>query len=180
MLRNAICHFKLVVRHKYKVFILCCKAGIPWRGLWHDMSKFSPTEFFESVKYFNGEHSPILECIKINGYSEAWLHHKGRNKHHYEYWYDEGVLGKMPVIPYKYVVEMICDNLAAGITYQGKEWKAEYQLNYWLMRREKSFINPKIDKILIEVFEKVKNEGIDNTIKKSVLHEIYTRNIMEE
>lgn len=177
MLRNMFKHIALVMRHKHKVFVLCTKAGIPWQGLWHDMSKFSPTEFWESVRYFNGEHSPITECIRINGYSKAWLHHKGRNKHHYEYWYDEGISGKMPIIPYKYVVEMICDNLAAGMTYMGKNWTADYQYKYWFRRMQKSFINPTINGIVLEVLEKVSLYGIDNVIKKDVLKEIYDKRV---
>jgi hypothetical protein len=79
-------HFCLICRHKFYVFYWCCKVGIPFRGIVHDLSKFSPTEFWESVKYYSGTGSPINTSKKLNGYSKAWLHHKGRNKHHYEYW----------------------------------------------------------------------------------------------
>ena len=44
-------HFKKIFVHKYWVFRYCCKAGIPVQGLLHDLSKFSPVEFFESVKF---------------------------------------------------------------------------------------------------------------------------------
>ena len=82
---NIFKHLKLVFKHKWLVFKLSCKIGIPLRGLLHDLSKFSPEEFWESVKYYNGHGSPITSCKKENGYSRAWLHHKGRNKHHLEY-----------------------------------------------------------------------------------------------
>lgn len=85
---NIIKHFNLVNKHRFIVFKLCLKAGIPFRGLVHDLSKYSFTEFFESAKYFTGNCSPIKICKKDIGYSKAWLHHKGRNKHHHEYWYD--------------------------------------------------------------------------------------------
>ena len=75
-------HFKTVMTHKMYVFLFCKEAGIPWQGIKHDLSKFSPTEFIESVKYYTGTDSPINNCKKVNGYSEAWMHHKGRNKHH--------------------------------------------------------------------------------------------------
>ena len=179
MLRKVIGHFCTIMRHKLKVFGLCCRAGIPFRGFMHDWSKLSPTEFWESVKYYNGKKSPIGECIRENGYSESWLHHKGRNKHHYQYWYDENVLNTMPIIPYKYVVEMICDNLVAGMTYLEKNWTKEYQLSYWMNARTKTTINPAIDKILIEVFTKVAEEGIEPVIKNSVLRKIYDRNVAE-
>lgn len=81
-------HFKTVCNHKKYVFVNCLVAGMPVRGLLHDISKFSPTEFLESVKYYQGHRSPIDACKEVNGYSKAWMHHKGRNKHHYEYWQD--------------------------------------------------------------------------------------------
>ena len=103
MIKNMVLHFNLVNKHRFKVFKLCCKAGIPFRGLMHDLSKYSITEFFESAKYYNGGFSPISTCKKENGYSKAWLHHKGRNKHHHEYWYDYAAPDKAAVIPYKYL-----------------------------------------------------------------------------
>lgn len=179
MLKKIFGHFFTIMKHKIKVFGLCCRAGIPFRGFMHDWSKLSPTEFWESVKYYNGKKSPIGACIRENGYSKAWLHHKGRNKHHYQYWYDENIPGKMPIIPYKYVVEMICDNLAAGMTYLGKNWTNEYQLNYWMGLRTRTVINPVIDQVLIEVFTRVSKEGIKPVIKKKVLTEIYDKAIVE-
>ena len=83
-IKNIWKHFCLVNKHRWIVFKFSIKAGIPWRGLVHDLSKYSPTEFFESVKYYTGEKSPITVCRIQKGYSEAWLHHKGRNKHHIE------------------------------------------------------------------------------------------------
>ena len=175
MIKNLVLHFNLVNKHRYKVFKLCCKAGIPFRGLMHDLSKYSPTEFFESVKYYNGGYSPIKNCKKENGYSKAWLHHKGRNKHHYEYWYDYNAPEETPVIPYKYTVEMICDSLAAGMTYQKENWTNDYQLSYYKKDREKTRINPIIDKILLEVYESVAKDGIDNVINKKTLKKIYEK-----
>ena len=110
-------HLHTVNKHRFYVFKLSIKAGIPIRGLLHDLSKYSPTEFFEGVKYYNGKRSPITICRQENGYSEAWLHHKGRNKHHFEYWIDLQAENKTPVIPYKYAAEMICDTLkVVGLT----------------------------------------------------------------
>ena len=171
MIKKFILHLNLVNKHRFLVFKLCLKAGIPIRGLLHDLSKYSPTEFIESVKYYSGDKSPISNCKKINGYSKAWLHHKGRNKHHHEYWYDYNTPDVTPIIPYKYVVEMICDNLAAGITYQGKNWTKEYQLSYYL--KDKKIINPIIDKILIHVYTEVSKHGINRVINRKNLKKIY-------
>ena len=86
IINNFIGHLKTIIVHKYWVFYYACKLGIPIQGLLHDMSKFSPIEFWESVKYYQGgKSSPINACKADKGYSLAWQHHKGRNPHHYEY-----------------------------------------------------------------------------------------------
>lgn len=177
MIKNLVLHFNLVNRHRFKVFKLCCKAGIPFRGLMHDLSKYSPTEFFESAKYYNGKNSPIHNCKKDIGYSNAWLHHKGRNKHHQEYWYDYAAPDKNPIIPYKYTVEMICDNLAAGMTYQGKNWTKEHQLEYYLKVKKNKPINDKIDKVLIEVYEEIASKGVEEVINPKTLKKIYYKHV---
>ncbi len=115
---------------------LYIRVGELKRGLLHDLSKYSWTEFSKWVKYYNEKHSPITECKKDKGYSEAWLHHKGRNKHHFEYWVDILAPNQTPIIPYKYVAEMLCDKMAAGIVYQGKNWTKEYQLSHWEEKRK--------------------------------------------
>ena len=177
-MKNVIKHFILITKHKWVVFKLCCLAGIPWRGLVHDLSKYSPIEFFESVKYFNGNHSPIRESKIQNGYSKAWLHHKGRNKHHFEYWIDLSSPEQTPVIPYVYTVEMICDTLAAGIVYQGKNWEKGYQQKYFNERTDKKWINSKIVAVLEEVYAEIADKGIKPVIQKKKLKEIYNRNIL--
>ncbi len=172
---NFFKHLHTVNKHRFKVFVLCCKAGQPWRGLLHDLSKYSPTEFFEGVKYYQGTYSSIKNRKMEAGYSEAWLHHFGRNKHHYEYWYDSDTYEKTPIIPYPYVVEMICDQLAAGMIYQGKKWTKEFQLEYWLNKRETALINPKIDLVLTKVFTDVSKHGVDKVLDKDNLRKIYDR-----
>ena len=95
-------HLMLITKHRFMVFKHCLKCGLVWRGLVHDLSKFSPVEFWESVKYFSGEHSPIEECRKIKGYSDCWIHHKNHNKHHIEYWYDASQSST------KYAIQICC------------------------------------------------------------------------
>ena len=129
-------HFNTICKHKYWVFHYCRKAGIVWQGIIHDLSKFSPTEFIESVKYYTGTDSPINECKKINGYSLAWLHHRGRNPHHYEYWtdnYDKGIISID--MPFKYILEMLCDYLGAGRAYQGKSFSVDTEIEWWDNRK---------------------------------------------
>lgn len=114
---------------------------------------------------------------KKEGYSKAWLHHKGRNKHHFEYWYDFNTPDKTPVIPYKYVAEMICDNLAASLTYNKKNWSADDQLNYFLNRTDLDYLNEKVKNILIEVYEDIVKDGINKTITSKNLKRIYKKHI---
>ena len=172
---NTLKHFNLVTRHRWVVFKLCCKAGIPWRGLVHDLSKFSPTEFWESVKYYNGSMSPILFAKRKQGYSKAWLHHKGRNKHHPEYWTDWSLPEKNIIMPYQYAAEMVCDKLAAGIVYNGKNWTPQTQLNYYMKEREKTTIHPQLDKYLLEVLTQISENGIDETLTKENIKKIYDK-----
>lgn len=101
-------HLKTVLRHKKEVFLLMNHFDMPLQGLLHDMSKFSPVEFMESIKYANGKRSPVEISREVNGYSKAWLHHKGRNKHHWKYWvgkYFDGGVGC--IMPYRYAVEIV-------------------------------------------------------------------------
>ena len=131
-------HFKKICKHKWWVFYYCCKAGIPWRGFMHDMSKFSPTEFWESVRYYQGNRSPIDACKEDKGVSRAWLHHKGRNAHHYEFWqdnFDNG--GQALQIPYKEAVEMLCDYLGASRAYLGKNFSYQAEWDWWQKKCEK-------------------------------------------
>lgn len=175
MIKNILKHTILVLKHKWLVFKFCTKIGMPFRGLKHDLSKFSPIEFWESVKYYNGKKSPITFCKQENGYSKAWLHHKGRNKHHPEYWYDMNAPEQTPVIPYKYVAEMVCDKLSASITYNGKDWTNRSELEYWEKERERVKINRKVSDMLTEVFEQVAREGIDKVVTKKNLKELYRK-----
>ena len=174
--KNMIRHFRLITHHKWVVLKLCCKVGEPWRGLVHDLSKYSPTEFWESVKYYQGDHSPITEAKKDKGYSEAWLHHKGRNKHHTQYWVDHEAPEPTPVIPYPYAVEMICDKLAAGMIYQGKNWTKEFELVYWEEKeKNKLEMNPKIKDFVTATLTQVAKNGIDKTLTKRNMKQLYEK-----
>ena len=125
---HIIKHFITITSHRIKVMNMCFKCGIVWRGLTHDLSKYSPKEFIEGAKYYVGTYSPNAECRRLTGKSEAWLHHKGRNPHHIEYWVDSN---EAVMMPYPYAVESICDRIAAGKTYKKKEFNQTNPLKYW-------------------------------------------------
>lgn len=167
-------HLHTINKHRFKVFCLCCKVGIPIRGLLHDLSKYSPAEFWESVRYFGeGKYSPIRTCKSVNGYSYAWIHHKNRNRHHYEYWYDYNARTPSPIIPFKYFLEMVCDSFAAGITYQGKNWDQHYQLKYWIHAKDQSRMHPKVRRLLERVYKDVDKEGLEKVLKRKRLKDLY-------
>lgn len=143
--RKVFGHLKTILVHKRWVFCYACKLGIPWRGIKHDMSKFSPVEFWESVRYWDGKSSPIPRCKADKGYSLAWQHHKGRNSHHYEYWIDYLDQGGIPIkMPWKDLLELIADYLGAGRAYLGKEFTYQKELAWW--ERKRFDERPKIHK----------------------------------
>ena len=113
-------HFETITRHKLLVMKYCFECGLYRQGLTHDLSKYSPTEFIPGCIYYQGDHSPNEAERAARGYSSAWLHHKGRNKHHLEYWIDyttnKSGLGGMKM-PLRYVCEMVCDRVAASQIY---------------------------------------------------------------
>ena len=101
-------HLKTVQRHRHLVRQYCFRLGLYWQGLTHDLSKFSPVEFWAGVKYFQGDRSPNDAQRRDKGYSASWMHHKGRNRHHFEYWTDYGVSGEGIIgveMPKKYVAD---------------------------------------------------------------------------
>lgn len=157
-------HLKVVLKHKWWVFKLCRMAGIPWRGLIHDLSKFTPTELIESVKYFHGHRSPLAVCKETEGYSKAWLHHKGRNKHHFEYWMDfskasGGMVGcRMPI---EYVVEMVMDRIAACKVYRGKNYTDASAWEYYQRERPylKGAMNPETQRLLEKILIMLRDKG---------------------
>lgn len=162
-IKNIFKHFKKICVHKYWVFYYCFKAGIPLQGLVHDLSKFSPTEFWESVRYYQGTSSSINTCKKENGWSTAWFHHKGRNTHHYEYWIDNFDNGGMPIeMPMKYKKEMLCDYLGAGKAYYGKEFSYQKELKWWNDKKSKPILMHPNDMAFIDKYIRLLCDS-DNT-----------------
>ena len=174
LIKNFFLHLSLVLRHKHRVFINCVKCGIPFRGIMHDLSKFSPAEFFESVKYYQGDRSPIGACRRATGKSEAWLHHKGRNKHHIEYWLDPECK-VTPLMPYKYAVECACDKLAATKTYRGRDYKPEDALAHWERSGKKVEGNPRTMRFVEVVFRDLAEHGEGYILNKKYMKETYKR-----
>ncbi|MDO4618425.1 MAG: DUF5662 family protein [Clostridia bacterium] len=161
-------HLGTVLKHRHTVLKHCIKCGIFWQGVKHDLSKFSPTEFREGVKYYQGTRSPNEAARSENGYSEAWIHHKGRNRHHFEYWTDYNPITKLmsPVkMPLKYVKEMFCDRVAATKVYQGKNYNPSAAYDYFKRGNAKKAMHPETAALLEKLLAMLETEGEDKTFK---------------
>ena len=170
MVMNFFRHLHKVNKHRWWVFYYCCKAGIPWRGIIHDLSKYSLIEFWESVKYYQGNRSPIDACKEVNGVSYAWMHHKGRNPHHYEYWQDNFDKGGNPVsMPDKYAIEMLCDYLAAGRAYMGKKFSYVAERDWWENKKKQPLaMHYKQKRFLTMVFDELSENGETKKFKEII------------
>jgi hypothetical protein len=167
---NAWKHFKTITYHKYLVAKGCFKVGLYRQGLLHDMSKYSPCEFMVGAKYYQGTRSPNNAEREDKGYSAAWLHHKGRNKHHYEYWIDYSVHeipgGMSPVpMPDRYVAEMLMDRIAACKVYRGSEYTDADPLNYYLKGANIVPIHPETKEKMNRMLTMLAEKGEAETFK---------------
>ena len=159
-------HLCTITKHRMLVASGCFKIGLYWQGLPHDLSKYSPTEFRNGIKYYQGTRSPNNAEREDKGYSEAWMHHKGRNRHHFEYWTDISPVSKqyepMP-IPRKYLAEMIMDRRAACMTYQGKAYHDGAALAYLEKSLERTRMHPQTLRELTFLLTMLRDEGEKKT-----------------
>lgn len=168
-------HFVTITAHRMRVLQGCFCVGLYWQGLTHDLSKYSPTEFWRGAKYYQGTRSPNAEEREEKGYSEAWMHHKGRNRHHYEYWSDLNPKTRRyePVqMPRRFLVEMVMDRRAACMTYQGGEYRRGSELEYLEKSKERLEMHPETLRQLEYILTMLKEKGEDATfryIRNSVL-----------
>ena len=161
-------HFKTITKHKALVLDGCFRVGLIWQGITHDLSKYSPTEFWVGARYFQGTRSPNAAEREDKGYSEAWMHHKGRNRHHYEYWTDmsrETRKYESVVMPRKYLVEMVMDRRAACLVYQGKNYKDDSALIYFDRSREKDLMHPETNRQLRHILVMLAQKGEKETFR---------------
>ena len=159
-------HFKTITHHKLLVMQGCFRVGLYRQGLTHDLSKYSPEEFWVGAKYYQGVRSPNAAEREDKGYSSAWMHHKGRNKHHWEYWNDMSMETKRyePVsMPRNYLVEMVMDRRAACLIYQGKNYTPASPLNYYLRSKERSLMHPDTQRELEFVLTMLRDRGEEET-----------------
>lgn len=155
-------HFYTITKHRHRVIVHCFRAGIGFQGLFHDLSKYSLTEFLPGAKYYQGTRSPNEREREEKGYSQAWLHHKGRNRHHFEYWNDLNMVTKRyePVkMPLRYVKEMFCDRVAASKIYQGKAYTNGHPLAYFRRGNARAKMHPETADLLEEWLLMLEEKG---------------------
>lgn len=165
---SALKHFKTITKHRHAVIRHAFKAGIFWQGLLHDLSKYSYEEFSSGAKFYLGTRSPNEAEREKYGYSKAWMHHKGRNKHHFEYWcdYDSKTKIMSPVeMPVKYVVEMFCDRVAASKIYQGDKYTDSHPLEYFQRAKATRVVHKNTSDLLESWLIMLKEKGEKETFK---------------
>lgn len=166
-LRKAWGHLRTISRHKLEVGRLCFKVGLYRQGLLHDLSKFGPAEFSVGMRYYNGQRSPNDYERRDKGISTAWIHHKGRNKHHFEYWTDTASREDLRIVgkpmPGRYVIEMLCDRIAACKVYQGSAYTQRSALEFFIRNEEyNKLMDPQTRALLAELLQIVAEEGEDS------------------
>ncbi len=166
-LKKAIGHLRTITKHRLLVMEGCFKVGLYRQGLLHDLSKYSWEEFRTGAKYYQGNRSPNGAEREDIGYSRAWLHHKGRNKHHYEYWMDVGPVKEMGIVgvkmPAKYVAEMFMDRLAASKIYEGSAYTNDSPMKYYKLTADYVIIHPETRRILVKLLKMLQARGEDYT-----------------
>ena len=175
-MNKLIGHFRTITKHRHAVIRNCRRAGILWQGLRHDLSKYSPTEFIPGVKYYVGTRSPNELERADKGYSAAWLHHKGRNRHHFEYWSDYNPVERRvgPVkMPLRYVIEMVCDRMAASRIYLGDKYTDASALEYFVHGKTHRVIHPETSNLCERLLTMLADEGEEKTFA-------YMRRLLKE
>ena len=168
---HPLAHFRKITKHRNLVCKYCLRLGLVWQGLTHDLSKYSPIEFWNGAKYYQGDRSPNDAERKDKGISYAWLHHKGRNRHHFEYWVDYTVTPDHSVVysgqemPLRYVAEMFCDRIAACRVYLGDKYTDASAYEYYLHGKEHLPMHPKTRRELEIMLEKLKDEGEEEAFR---------------
>lgn len=141
-------YLRYVVLHKWYVFLECLKYGLLWRGLVHDLSKFSLDEWLPYAYYFYGDEKKknqewfmltakygVFEATPYGEHYEdkfniAWNHHQKRNDHHWQYWLLTEDSGRELVMPMSDAArrEMLADWRGAGKAITGRDNTAEWYL----------------------------------------------------
>ena len=163
-------HLCTINEHKLQVGKNCFRCGLYKQGILHDLSKYSPTEFLVGAKYYQGTRSPNEAEREDIGYTSSWLHHKGRNKHHLEYWIDydldkrDGSMTGMKM-PDNYIMEMFCDRVAASKIYHKDDYTDRTALDYFLNGKSKGAMHPYVQKKIELLLTMLAEKGEEPTFR---------------
>ena len=171
-----LAHLRTINHHRRLVRRASSRVGLYRQGITHDISKNTPMEPLVGAKYFQGDHSPNEAERLAKGYSAAWLHHKGRNKHHLEYWIDYSAQGNHALMgcrmPERYVVEMFCDRVAASKTYRGSAYTCRDPYDYYIRSLDHYLLHPETQALLERLLVILRDQGEDavfDYIRREVL-----------
>lgn len=174
---HPIRHYKTITRHRHLVMKGCFEVGLYKQGLLHDLSKYNPIEFIPGAIYYKGTESPNNTERRKRGYSAAWLHHKGRNKHHFEYWIDYTLKEGHPIegnkMPVRYVVEMYVDRVSASKNYQKVEYTDKSALLYYEKGKNRYMMHEDTERLLVMLLKYLADNGEEATnelIRTRILH----------
>ncbi|MDO4501976.1 MAG: DUF5662 family protein [Coriobacteriia bacterium] len=173
-------HFRTITKHKLLVMRHCFRVGLYKQGLLHDLSKYAPVEFTTGARFYTGVKSPNAVERRVRGLSEAWCHHKGRNRHHFEYWIDLAGPGDHRLVgkpmPTRYVVEMFCDRVAACKVYEGDDYTDASALRYFQSGPDTDFMHPDSVALLVRMLSLLAEQGEDvafRTIRRDIVKTRY-------
>lgn len=173
---NPIGHLITITKHRHLVVKGCFEVGLYKQGILHDLSKYNPIEFIPGCLYYKGYESPNNEERRKNGHSLAWLHHKGRNKHHFEYWIDYTLADGHPIggnkMPVNYVVEMYVDRVAACKNYQKKNYTQKSPVEYFQKGKKRYMMHPDTSALLEMLLTYLADNGEEATneyIRRNIL-----------
>ena len=109
-----------------------------------------------------------------DGLSTSWIHHYGRNKHHFEHWVDYGihcdtVIHGVPM-PRKYIAEMVVDRISASRNYHPDTYTDEAPLAkyhfFFLHSKEKLwFVHEDTNRDLEFLLRMLADRGEKETLK---------------
>ena len=158
-------HLRTINHHKMLVTKTCFKVGLYKQGILHDLSKYNPVEFIPGVIYFQGDRSPINREKELKKCSRGWLHHKGRNPHHFEYWIDYSINpnGKLVGMKMskKYVAEMVIDRICASKNYLKEKYTDRSALEYYMNGRQMMLIDEETDFLARYLLTMLSQKGED-------------------
>ena len=132
----------------------------------HDLSKDWAEEYDAYDNYFYGRRTKAVK----EEFNYAWLHHIHNNSHHWQYWVlvnddpEEGTIGLR--MPYKYVIEMICDwwafSWAKGNLYEIFDWYDKHKARMVLHENTRELVEEILGKIKAKL-----DEANVESVKKS-------------